>query len=136
MEKKDLVLISLAAAEGGSYSPVQIQKLLFLIDKKLSRFTGGPHFNFIPYDYGPFDVDVYSVLESLSKDGDVEILRDPSRRLRWYKLTCQGEDKARRKFSAIDPNVAQTIKQLSTFVMSLSFAELVCPDTYSQVQSP
>jgi len=56
MDRGDLVLAALAAGGvGASYSPVQVQKLLFLIDREAANLVDGPHFSFRPYDYGPFE---------------------------------------------------------------------------------
>jgi hypothetical protein len=56
MDRSSLVLAALAAAGGNAaFTPVQVQKLLFLIDREAGRLVGGPHFDFLPYDYGPFD---------------------------------------------------------------------------------
>ena len=52
--EENLVLAALAAGgENATFSPVQVQKLLFVLDREASPHIDGPHFNFIPYDYGP-----------------------------------------------------------------------------------
>ena len=65
MTKREVVLAALAPAQGKQHSPVQVQKLLFLLDREASELLGGPHFNFVPYNYGPFDKEVYQVLNEL-----------------------------------------------------------------------
>ena len=40
MSKEELLLAALASAKGSSFSPVQIQKLLFLIDRRIGRDIG------------------------------------------------------------------------------------------------
>ena len=66
MERKSLMVAALAAGgENASFTPVQVQKLFFLIDREASHFVDGPHFSFKPYDYGPFDREVYAELERL-----------------------------------------------------------------------
>ena len=62
----DIILAALAASRGAAHSPVQMQKLLFLLDKRLANELGGPHFNFIPHHYGPFDRTIYDLLEQLA----------------------------------------------------------------------
>jgi hypothetical protein len=52
LTRKELVLAGLAA--GGRYatfSPAQVQKLFFLIDREAAHWVDGPHFGFMPYDY-------------------------------------------------------------------------------------
>lgn len=52
MQRQDAVLAVLAAADGSSYSPAQLQKALFLIDRNLPDLIDGPaKFEFRPYDY-------------------------------------------------------------------------------------
>ena len=58
-------VVSGARAAGGPgiiFNPVQIQKLLFLFDREIPEQVGGPHFQFVAYHYGPFDLEVYGVL--------------------------------------------------------------------------
>jgi len=125
MNRSELVLAVLAAGNGGAYTPVQVQKLFFLIDKKLSDHTGGPFFNFIPYDYGPFDKEVYRAIEALSESGEAEIIRNPCVGLKEYRLTTAGQKKGEQILRSLDLDNSDFIKRLSEFVRSLSFAELV-----------
>ena len=65
--RQELVLAALAAGESNSeLSPVQAQKLFFLIDQNVSASIGGQQYNFQAYDYGPFDRAVYSDLDWLA----------------------------------------------------------------------
>jgi hypothetical protein len=59
MTRSELILALLAAAEGRPYTPVQIQKAAFLVTRNLPQVMGEEQpFEFVPYDYGPFDADV------------------------------------------------------------------------------
>ena len=52
MDRRDYVLATLSAGgEHTSFSPAQVQKLFFLIDREIPQWVGGPHFRFEPYDY-------------------------------------------------------------------------------------
>jgi uncharacterized protein YwgA len=123
MNQREILLVSLLG--GYSFSPVQVQKLLFLVDKNLPRTIGAPFFNFQPYDYGPFDKNVYLELENLSKEGLVEISYENSASQRWYTLTLQGNKKAQDIAAQLDSKNADYIKSLSDFVRRLSFCDLV-----------
>lgn len=125
MEKKEIVLAALAASDGAFHTPVQIQKLLFLIQNKIPHLPDSPYFNFIAYDYGPFDKEIYSVLGELNAEGDVEIVQNFSLRVSQYKLSCQGQAKGQEVIASLEPAAANYIRELSKFVRSLSFAELV-----------
>lgn len=121
MEKQDVILLCLSTDE--EFTPVQIQKLLFLIDKKVSKKLGGPFFNFIPYDYGPFDIEIYQILENLEKTGYIII--DLSYRFKKYRITKKGQKKVDEFLNNLDKNIKEYIFTLSEFVRNLSFSELI-----------
>lgn len=125
MDKTDIVLAALSSADGATFTPVQVQKLLFLIDKRLAEETDGPHFNFKPYDYGPFDAEVYRVLEVLSSDDLAEIMENPELRWKKYRLTPEGIERGKELLGGLPKEVSAYISRLSAFVTSMSFAELV-----------
>jgi hypothetical protein len=124
MNRHELVLAALAAAqENATFSPVQVQKLFFLIDREAAALVGGPHFDFRPYDYGPFDSAVYGVLTSLEHEGFVQSL--PSGRYRLYSLTPEGCQQGSRLLSTLGNNARAYLEQVTTWVRRLSFAQLV-----------
>ena len=87
MDRKELVLAAMAPADGGWFTPVQVQKLFFLIDMNIGANVGGPHFAFTPYHYGPFDADVYREIEDLASRGMAEAYPNESFRMRKFCLT-------------------------------------------------
>jgi uncharacterized protein len=123
MKREDLLLAALSPAKGDFYTPVQVQKLLFLLDREIPDLIGGQHFNFQPYNYGPFDKAVYMVLESLSLEGMVEINEDAG----WkrYRLTPLGQEKGNGLFETLDGSAKNYITKVSDFVRRLPFTELV-----------
>jgi hypothetical protein len=123
MDSKEIVLAGLAPACGAVHTPVQVQKLFFLIDRNISDQVDGPHFNFVPYNYGPFDHSVYRVLEELAVEGYVELVRDGT----WtsYRLTQQGQELGTTKLQSLPTPAVDYIKRASQFVRSLSFTQLV-----------
>src|SRR5436189_6345344 len=89
MERQELVLLGLSRAGArADFTPVQVQKLFFVIDRELGEATGGPHFTFEPYDYGPFDGAVYRELEALCEQGLVHVEQVGA--LKHYRLTSAG----------------------------------------------
>ena len=52
MEKDEMILAAMAPEKGSSFTPVQIQKLMFLIDEELAEDLGGKLFKFKPYTAG------------------------------------------------------------------------------------
>lgn len=116
MTKKDIILYVLSIASDNTLSPVQIQKLLFLIDKECN--IGKHFFKFVAYDYGPFDKTIYNELDELVKSDDVDVLI--SHGVRQYKLINH-------KITQLEftDDVSEKIKQLCEFVKSCSFKELL-----------
>lgn len=124
MDRKNLMLAALAAAgENAAFTPVQVQKLFFLIDREAHQMVGGPHFAFSPYDYGPFDRQVYTELEQLEAQGFAAT--DRSMRYRLYRLTNAGYAEGANLLLTIPEPARTFIAQAAHWVRSLSFQQLV-----------
>ena len=124
IDKKLIVLASFAASNGKTHTPAQIQKLLFLIDKSIPTMVQGPHFNFKPYDYGPFDQSIYTVLEGLYQEGLVEIV-ESGQTWKKYSLTPKGQELGQEVLNSIESKGREFIREISMFVLSLSFPQLI-----------
>ena len=122
MDKKSFVLAALAPAKGGLHSPVQVQKLMFLLDDQVSKNVGGPFYNFEPYDYGPFDKVVYEDLEGLFMEELVQIIPGEWRS---YRLTESGQGEGEKFLNQMGDSLKKYTEDLSKFVRSLSFSQLV-----------
>jgi len=122
MEQKDILLACLAVAGKESYQPVQIQKLVFLLQDRGLKENA---FNFVPFDYGPFDPQIYKTLEELSDNGLVEIVGEPFAKNRKYRLKPEGQEKATIAFNKLSPQNQEYILRLFSWVKGLTFAELV-----------
>lgn len=125
MNKRGLILTCMAASNGHPYKPVQIQKIVFLFQEEASELFETKPFNFTPYDYGPFDISVYSCLEELSIEGLVEIVGKPFNRCRLYRLSEEGEKPAKEALDSLDELNCNFLKKLSSWIRSVSFSELV-----------
>jgi uncharacterized protein len=126
MNRRDLVLAILAAADGRTYTPVQIQKAVFVIcDHFPDLIDEGVSFQFEPYDYGPFDSNVYSVIARLENEGLAEIA--PSAYGNWntYAASDDGVDRGCEILDRISNEERGYIHTVSNWVRSLSFAKLV-----------
>lgn len=123
MTRDDWVLAAMAGKGEFEFSPVQVQKLMFMIEKNVAQDK--PRFNFAAYDYGPFDVDVYHVLESLERRGLVSIFDTGVGKFRRYSLTSEGLTKGGGLLAQLEPPLAEYIAKLANWVASLSFAQLV-----------
>jgi hypothetical protein len=123
MTRRELMLAAMASAgEGASFTPVQVQETFFLIDRTASVLVGGPHFHFHPYDYGPFDSDVYSELDSMARAGLVDISEG---RYHPYSLTPKGYAEGRRSLDDLPDETSEFLHATVGWVRSLRFDQLV-----------
>jgi len=125
MKREELILAAMSVAGCADYQPVQVQKLFFLIDKTIGHKIGGPFFNFQPYDYGPFDKDVYITLERLELEGLVEIVYEYGFSRRRFRLTPTGLAAGKKFFSNLPEDLKEYISKLVEAIRRLSFAQLV-----------
>ena len=102
---------------------MQVQKLLFLLDREASELLDGPHFTFTPYNYGPFDKAVYQVLDKLDFNELVTIRSDSWRRT--YALTPEGQKEGARILCELPRAAQDYIRSASAFVLKLNFSQLV-----------
>jgi uncharacterized protein len=123
MEREEIVLAALAPGRRHLFTPVQVQKLMFLIDREIPTHVGGPHFHFEPYHYGPFDGHVYRVLAKLASIGLVTI--DESYPPRTYALTPDGLERGLEILNNLRPEVKAFVEQVCAFVRTNSFSSLV-----------
>lgn len=125
LDRENFVLAALSPSGSASYSPVQVQKLLFLLDRNVSDRIGGPFFDFQPYDYGPFDRSVYAVLENLHAKQLVDVAPVPGRRWNMYKLTESGQTIGDQLRHDLSSPVNKYMENVSQYVRRQSFADLV-----------
>lgn len=122
--RSDVVLAAMVPAPRDVwFDPVRAQKLLFLIDMEIPTLVGGPHFNFQPYNYGPFDVDVYLELEALTTDSYVHTDR-AWRHLR-YKLTEKGVARGTAALASIPDRASRFIERACEWMLAASFSDLL-----------
>ena len=125
LKQTDVVLLALAASGGDSYTPVQLQKMMFLLDKNLPERIGAPFFGFEPYHYGAFDSNVYTVASELATQNLVLIDLNPGSPIRTYATTQAGRIKGEKILNSFEQSVSEYVKEVSAWVRSLSFAQLV-----------
>ena len=105
------------------YAPVQIQKLFFLLDREAANFVGGPHFNFQPYDYGPFDSQVYTALNRLRTQNLVQVHSAGAYRL--YSLSPEGYRQGVENLREFPKQAVTYMQQAADWGRQLNFQQLV-----------
>ncbi len=123
MNKKELLISALASGASEEFSPVQLQKLIFLIDSELSPQVGGAYFHFKPYHYGPFDVTVYEEFLKLELEGLCHTKGNGKTRA--YMITEPGKKYAKKILNSLSESQKKYISEVARFVQSLAFPQLV-----------
>lgn len=113
----------LTLADGGHYTPVQIQKAMFLADDFV-KDAFDYRYDFQPYDYGPFDPAVYRDVELLEGNDLAQISTTP-RGLKVYFATPRGAEFGRELLGQLTHDQQETLAKISRFVRRLSFSALV-----------
>jgi hypothetical protein len=125
MARRDWLLSALAAAGDSGLSPVQVQKTMFLFWKGAERSLDPSEFYlFTPYNFGPFDAQIYTDLERMEATDWVRIFNPYSGANRLYVITRAGEEQAARAQQA-DASAASYIFEVVQWVKRKSFSELL-----------
>ena len=122
MQRDDWTLLAIALAGRTPMTPVQLQKTLFLLSKQMPNAVGDDFYDFRPYNYGPFDRQVYVDAEELSRKGLITI--DTKNRFAEYSATHAGVEAARR-LAAGATVAADYLSRIVLWAQSLSFQQLV-----------
>ena len=124
MKRTDWTLMALNAAGPDGLSPVQLQKTLFILSKQLPDAVGDSFYNFVPYNYGPFDRAVYEDAEELARGGQIEITQRDGENWNRYVITREGEvDISRAVYEHRD--AADYLERLVKWVQEQTFQGLV-----------
>jgi hypothetical protein len=122
--KENWLLFAISSAP--SLSPVQLQKILFLFQKELPNPPKtSEYYRFKPYDYGPFDADIYIDAEGLEKVGLLTIENPFGRSIRRYSASDVGK-KANMDFvKTMSKDNLTKSKEIIEFVISRRFPDLI-----------
>lgn len=123
MERKNWPMLVLSSS--GTLSPIQLQKALFLIGEELSSDIDNEYYHFEPYDYGPFDSDIYRDCEELEREGFVVIDNPFYRAMRRYSLSNQGMELVDKLKEDIDERIIEEVDRIVLWTKSKSFPDLV-----------
>ena len=127
MKRSQFVLMAMAARpRGARFDSMRIQKLLFLIDREARAHVGGPHFDFQPYLYGPFDKAVFDEIDALRRTGETGLHGTGPHRA--YILTESGHERGAAVLNELAEPVRRYVANVARWVLSLSFGELLVRD--------
>ena len=122
MKRADLLLKIIAAAHGEFVTPVQMQKVAFLVRMQFMEQLPEDYYSFQKYAYGPFCVDIYHDAEALQRIGLISISINQRGRWKQYAATVAGMEESLDK---IPVDIAQFIEETVDWARRLSFQELV-----------
>lgn len=126
MDRRELLLAVLATAKGRPFQPAQIQKAIFLIEKNMPHLVHrGPHFNFVPYNYGPFDRNVYVEAEALQHEGKAVIAASENGRWNTYAASDEGIRDGELTLERLKKKTQRYINSVVEWVLAQSFGSLV-----------
>jgi hypothetical protein len=126
MERRYWPLLAIDDAGPAGLSPVQLQKVLFLLGQNLPHEVGKSYYKFVPYNYGPFDQHVYSDADSLIRDGLVQSVQVAGRNWAYYMVTPEGHRVAGHvRSTEVSRKVSEYITKVVKWAQSLSFAQLL-----------
>ena len=86
-DRTDVLLKIITTAKGDPITPVQLQKIAFLVGQECADFVPDSYYKFVPYDYGPFCIDIYRDAEILEEQGLVSIDFNPAGGWKEYRAT-------------------------------------------------
>ena len=122
--REDILAAAFAAAgPGAAFDPIRVQKLLFLIDREVSEWIGGPFFDFRPYHYGPFDRAIYDVIGKLEATGDARV--DSSGPYPHYLLTSAGCRRGAAVLAAFPEEVADYFQRAARWVRLMPYRQML-----------
>jgi hypothetical protein len=123
--RKDWLLMALAHRKGQPMTPVQVQKAMFLMAAEAGHLVGRGFYRFVPYNYGPFDPNVYHDLDAMVQEGLVISDSSPDRNWKTYAVTPAGMRAAARSREAVNHQGLAFLEKVVDWISSLTFPQLV-----------
>ena len=121
-ENWNLLAISLGGDEG--LTPAQLQKVLFLMGKAYPK-TLNEFYNFKPYNYGPFDKQIYLDAEALASEGLIETISKNGNTWPYYCISEKGLEFAKALADSEDQRPISYLTKIVKWAQSLTFGQLI-----------
>jgi|tagenome__1003787_1003787.scaffolds.fasta_scaffold20937086_2 hypothetical protein len=125
MDRKDWTLLAISAADAKGLTPVQLQKVLFLLGREMEHELGGDFYHFRPYHYGPFDRAVYGDAEKLSNEDAVEINQRVGENWNRYVISNEGREQADFVKKRASAGAVEYLNRIVEWALRQSFPQLV-----------
>jgi hypothetical protein len=123
--RDEFLLLALASASDGRLTPVQIQKAMFLLKQEAGQFVGPDFYEFVPYNYGPFNSSIYDDLNALAGAGLVTI--DQSQGRSWACTPSRGRANRRRtKFDKVLHPPSEIIRRTLSLGLRAKVLQVYC----------
>ena len=125
IDRTEWILLALNAAESKKLSPVQLQKILFLLGDRRPKSVGSGFYTFRPYHYGPFDAEVYHDADFLVAKKLLLLDEAKGRSWRAYILTDAGKRQAQTAEKKAPQKTVAYLHRLVGWAQALPFESLV-----------
>ncbi|MBX7135862.1 MAG: hypothetical protein K1X67_24605 [Fimbriimonadaceae bacterium] len=116
--------IALGLARGRSLTPVQLQKTVFLLQELVPNLVRADQYQFKPYKYGPFTVEVYKDAEQLADTGLATLAQDPSGYI-LYSASPKLVDAVEVTLGEAPNDIREFAERLASWTREQSFLQLV-----------
>lgn len=125
MERKDFLLLVVAAGKSQPLTPVQLQKSLFLIERANLCEAPKLFYQFQPYHYGPYDASIYSDADILQSE--LLVVRVPSSKGSWMETVISEAGLSRSSIfeESMSDSSVQYLHSVVEWVQSQSFSGLL-----------
>lgn len=121
---RQTVLAGMAAdGPGAAFDAVRLQKLFFLVDREIPDLISGPHFDYKPDQFGPFDEAVFDELNSLIDSGHVSV--DTTFRCPLSVLTDSGVENGARILDRMPEGAWRYMKKAARWILTTSFRPML-----------
>jgi len=127
IKRENWVLLALYYAGDKGLSPVQLQKSLFILGENLPKLINDKleYYHFTPYNYGPFDVNIYNDALDLSKKRLINIQYSLDKSYPDYVVTEDGLKIAKEINKTISKEITNYLEKIIFWIKDLSFYDLL-----------
>jgi len=125
MNRSDWTLLALSESPDGKLSPVQVQKTLFLLGQRRRKDVGRGYYVFKPYNYGPFDPNIYSDIRILELEDLVRSVQAEHGSYREYQITPKGRARAGALSKGASKRAREYLAKVTKWAREVPFSHLV-----------